>query len=67
MADQGRYKIVRYYFRTERRVTIKTNLTIEEAQAQCKDPESSSKTCCKSAANKRTRIYGEWFDGYAPH
>ena len=57
------YKIVRYYFDATRR-TIKTGLTLEEAQAHCQDPETSSRTCTKAAGRRRTRLYGEWFDGY---
>jgi hypothetical protein len=34
------YKIVRMYFKGGRR-TIKSGLTLEEAQAHCKDPETS--------------------------
>ena len=39
-------------------------LTLEEAQAHCNDPETSSSTCTKSAGRKRTKTYGPWFDGY---
>ena len=61
MADT--YKIVRMYFRGGKR-TIETRLTLEEAQAICKDPESSSKTATKSAAVARTKRMGPWFNGY---
>jgi hypothetical protein len=56
------YKIVRYYYpkaggigvgyhETHRRPrTIKTRLTLEQAQAHCQDP--------------KTRKEGEYFDGY---
>lgn len=58
-----RYKIVRGYFRGGRRV-IERGLTLEQAQEHCKDPETSSRTCTKSAGKTRTRRMGPWFDGY---
>ena len=59
------YKIVRHYQRdiTTRR-TIKTGLTLEQAQAHCADPETSSSTAVSYKARKRTERYGPWFDGY---
>jgi hypothetical protein len=61
MADT--YKIVRGYFKGGRR-TIETGLTLEEAQAHCKNPETSSKTATSAAAKRRTAQKGPWFDGY---
>ena len=58
------YKIVRYFYRDKRKRTIETGLTLEQAQAHCQDPETSSKTATKSAAKCRTSLYGPWFDGY---
>jgi hypothetical protein len=64
------YKIVRNYFNSDRatgipgRRVIKTGLTLEEAQAYCRDPETSSKTCTRAAGRRRTKRYGPWFDGY---
>lgn len=57
------YKIVRYYQRGTNRVVTR-GLTLEQAQAHCADPETSSRTCTKAAGRKRTRERGEWFDGY---
>ena len=57
------YKIVRGYFRGGRRV-IKRGLTLEQAQAHCKDTETSSKTATGAAARRRTAQRGPWFDGY---
>lgn len=59
------YKIVRMYQRdaTAKR-TIKTGLTLDEAQAHCKDPETSSSTCTKREGVNRTKARGPWFDGY---
>lgn len=59
------YRIVRMYQRAEiRRRIIATGLTLEEAQAHCKNPETSSSTCTNSAGKARTRKLGPWFDGY---
>jgi hypothetical protein len=59
------YRVVRVYFnRPGRKRTILDRVTLEQAQAHCADPETSSSTC-KSAANKaRTRRLGPWFDCY---
>lgn len=63
------YKIVRHFlkggpFHDGRKRAIKTGLTLEEAQAHCKDPETSSSTCKKPHNVRRTKIKGPWFDGY---
>ncbi len=60
-----RYKIVRFYLQRERpRRTIQRGLTLEEAQAHCQDPETSSSTCKGKVGKARTRRCGAWFDGY---
>ena len=46
------YKIIRSYFTGGTR-TIKKGLTLEEAQAHC-----------KNHAKQRTKLRGPWFDGY---
>ena len=59
------YKIVRNYFnRPGTGRTIKRNLTLAEAQAHCKDPETSSRTANSPAGRFRTRTAGLWFDSY---
>ena len=58
------YKIVRFYRDNRPARTIETGLTLEEAKAHCKDPETSSTT---ASAIKCKRIKGEWFDGYERH
>lgn len=60
------YKIVRFYAYRAGRFTVrgKTGLTLEQAQAHCHDPETSSRTCTKAAGKRRTRQCGPWFDGY---
>lgn len=62
MADT--YKIVRSYIRKYGSRTIVTGLTLAEAQAYCKNPETSSKTATGSKARAITRRNGPWFDGY---
>jgi hypothetical protein len=57
------YKIVRHFFNGRKR-TIKTGLTLEDAQAHCKDPETSSSTATSAKAKRYTRTRGRWFDGY---
>ncbi len=61
------YYIVRHYFNDEafaNRIT-RRGLTLEEAQAHCNDPETSSSTCKSTAALARTKKRGPWFDGYS--
>jgi len=61
------YKIVRCY--KDRGCGPKTRrgfvgLTLEEAQAHCSHPETSSSTCIMPANTNHTAKYGAWFDGY---
>jgi len=58
------YKIIRFYSGDTPNRTIETGLTLEEAQAHCSDPETSSRTASSGAALARTRRHGAWFDGY---
>lgn len=58
------YKIVRMYQGYHSKRTIKRGLTLEQAQAHCSDPETSSRTCKKAANVRRTAAKGPWFDGY---
>lgn len=57
------YKIVRMFFKGKSR-TIKTGLTLEQAQAHCRNPETSSSTATSGEARRRTSQHGPWFDGY---
>ncbi len=57
------YDVVRF-FKNGRRRVVETAVTLEAAQAHCKDPETSSRTCKLAAGKARTRRSGEWFDGY---
>lgn len=58
------YKIVRNYFKDWDSEVIRRGLTLKEAQAHCKDPETSSSTAKTPAALARTKFKGPWFDGY---
>ena len=62
MADT--FKIVRSFRLGWRKRTIETGLTLEEAQAHCADPDTSSSTCTSAVGQRRTRERGAWFDGY---
>lgn len=62
--SEERYKIVRCYLRDRPRRTIKTGLTLDEAQAHCKNPETSSRTAQRYDNTLRTRRLGPWFDAY---
>ena len=58
------YKIVRHFFRGSLRRTIKRGLTLEEARAHCKNPETSSRTATSAKAQRYTGRVGPWFDTY---
>lgn len=59
------YKVRRFYANPEyASETVETGLTLEQAQAHCQDPETSSSTATSAEALERTRRYGAWFDGY---
>jgi len=59
------YRVVRMYFNAGiRKRIIEDRLTEAEAQAHCRDPESSSASCKGKAGKARTRKVGPWFDGY---
>ena len=59
-----KYKIIRGFRDSRRRITIARNLSLEEAQAHCRDPQTSSTTCTSATGRARTRKMGPWFDGY---
>ena len=59
------YKVVRHYFNKPGKVrTIATGLSLAQAQAHCRNPETSSSTCTTATGKARTRRFGPWFDGY---
>lgn len=68
MLGEKSYKVVRYYQNNRKPRTQAKDLTLEQAQAHCSDPETSSKTAKKHAGMTKQknldRKYGHWFDGY---
>lgn len=62
--SEDTYKITRTYRDVDRWETITRGLTLEQAQAHCRDPETSSSTCTTPEGIERTERYGPWFDGY---
>src|SRR4051812_26442912 len=65
-----KYRIERFYQNDSRfkaREIVKTGLTLEEAQAHCQDPETSSRTCTSAEGLERTKKHGPWFDAYEEH
>lgn len=44
--------------------TLKTGLSLKQAQAHCSDPETSSSTCTSARLHAYTRQHGPWFDSY---
>lgn len=63
MSNCAHYKVVRYFYNGRKRI-LKHGLTEAEAQAHCRDPETSSTTATSAKAKRRTQRYGPWFDGY---
>ncbi len=63
MNNESRYNIVRMYFLGGKRI-IAWDVSLEEAQAHCRDIETSSSTCTTAAGINLTRRMGPWFDGY---
>ena len=58
------YCIIRRYRDGHDPKYLADGLTLEEAQAWCRDPETSSRTATTAEAMKETATYGPWFDGY---
>lgn len=58
------YKVIRMYESGRRSQVMARGMTLEEAQAWCNDPETSSSTATSAEAKRRTARYGRWFDGY---
>jgi hypothetical protein len=58
------YRITRF-FQNRASLTVKTGLSLEEAQAHCRDSETSSRTATTKEGVARTKVFGPWFDGYS--
>ena len=63
MSDRT-YKVISLFKDSDKRMVIKTGLSLEEAQAHCRDPETSSSTATGMVEHALTKNFGEWFDGY---
>ena len=59
------YRVTILYFRDDiPNRTIRTGLTLREAQELCGSIEGSSKTCTKPYLRRRTAQRGPWFLAY---
>lgn len=58
------YTVYRKFFNDVDTVTVETGLTLEEARARCKDPETSSRTCKDPENVARTEEFGPGFECY---
>jgi hypothetical protein len=58
------YKIVLFYEGDHPTEKVRSGLTLEEAQAHCKDSNTTSRTCTTAAGRARTRKHGPWFEGF---
>ncbi len=59
------YRIVRFYQSPSHgSETVMGDLTLEEAQEHCQDPESTRTTETGDGAVELTRRVGAWFEGY---
>ena len=62
--SKGTYKIVRMFRNDHPSRMVRRGLTLEEAQAHCREPNTSSSTCTDAKGLALTRKVGPWFDGY---
>ncbi len=54
-------------WKPDKKEIIKTELTLEQAQAHCNDPETSSFNCTSDWGKALTEKYGVWMDTYNEH
>lgn len=57
------YRTVRYY-QNRPSAILAVDLTLEQAQEHCSNPETSSTTCETKEMKAHTDLHGPWFDGY---
>jgi hypothetical protein len=57
------YDIVRFFLRGQSHI-IARGVTLEEARAHCKNPETSSSTATTAASRRRAARLGPWFEGW---
>jgi hypothetical protein len=58
------YTVRRFFAEGHPAEVIATGLTLDEAQAHCRDEETNSRTATSESAKSRTAEFGPWFDGY---
>ena len=59
------YYIERLYFSSDvANKVLHRGLTLDEAQAHCRDPETSASTCADPKLKALTKRVGPWFDAY---
>ena len=63
-SEMTTYKIVRRSFNGALNRTVASGLSLSTAQAWCRDPETSSRTCTGRKGLALTEKFGMWFDGY---
>ena len=56
------HKIIRYFSISQRTHTVKKDLTLAQAQAHIRNPDSSSHSCTDRAGLMRTKKLGAWYD-----
>lgn len=65
MGDEPTYLVMRIFQKGSiPNQIIKTGLTKAQAQAHCRNKETSSTTCTLPENVARTKKYGHWFDGF---
>jgi hypothetical protein len=59
------YKVIRKFYDPDfDDQIIEDGLTLEQAQARCRDKETSSRTCTLEDNVALTKLVGPWFDAY---
>lgn len=65
MRERETYCVMRHFLNEPGNIEVMaTGLTLDEAQAHCRDPETSSSTARSADGVARTNERGPWFDGY---
>jgi hypothetical protein len=58
------YRIVRMFQNHPKQKLRLRGLSLAEAQAHCRNPQTSSTTCTTAEGKRRTALMGPWFEGY---
>jgi hypothetical protein len=62
-SDGKLYNVTRRFFDGDDELIL-SEVTLEEARAHCRDPETSSRTCTRPELVKLTARRGSWFDSF---